>query len=218
MISYATMNQCSWWKWPVSWFNISMIWWYCKHHCHIEAYRTTVVIFLTLLMANFSRRWFPCPAHTYLYYMRAKRLLLPLPSCLLWNSFGLASSAWLLSAVEGIWTSPACWHLPEVSWHPESDPSGQLQPGATGSACCSRPQVMGKAPEWEHLVALQVLQALTSCSHPCGPHSCGVQEHTKQWAQRAEIPLEDLEEEQLPHCVFNFLCNPRKGLEELAPR
>lgn len=100
--------------------------------------------------------------------------------------------------------------LPAVSCHPGIDPTGQLQPDASGSACCSGHQVMGKAPEWEHSVEFPVLPALAPCSHSRGPHSCAVQAHTKQWPQRAEAPLEDLEEEQLPHCVFNFLCNPER--------
>lgn len=62
-------------------------------------------------MVNFIRRWFPCPAHAYLYIW-VQRVC----SCLLSPlklSFGLASSAWFLSAVEGIWTFPArCQQYP----------------------------------------------------------------------------------------------------------
>lgn len=99
-----------------------MIWWYCKHHCHVEADTTIVVIFLTLLMADFNRQWAsPSCTHTHAC-LNAKCLLLPVLSCLsaLKLSSKPAGSAWLPSAVEGVWTFPSCRPLAVVSWYHDS--------------------------------------------------------------------------------------------------
>ena len=70
-----------------------MIWWYCEHHCHVEAYTTIVVIFLTLLMADFNGRWPspPCTStHTHTSKCRESPPPHPLSSALKLFQFCLA--------------------------------------------------------------------------------------------------------------------------------
>lgn len=108
-------------------------------------------------------------------------LCLPLSSVLKVSSKP-ASSPWLLSAVEGVWTFPSHRPLAAVPWPSDTAPPGQQQPrrGAAMSACCPGHQVVGKAPPRDAAGALLLHQALTPRSRSCGPRSCHVQARAKQ--------------------------------------
>lgn len=121
-------------------------------------------------------------------------------------SFGLASSARFLSAVEGVWTFPACQHLPAVSWHTAANRPSGIWLQLAWRICSTGHQATGKKP-W--VGVLGGISGPSSSYTLQPPMWSSVQAHPKQWPQRAEAPHEDLEKELLPHCVF--LCNPKRG-------
>lgn len=159
-----------------------MIWWYCKHHCHVEADTTIVVIFLTLLMADFNRQWAsPSCTHTCMSECKVSPPACPLLSVCPETLF--QASRLCLAPV----CSRRCLDLSFL----QASGSGVLVPwqlfqasnsqqwGATMPACHPGHQMVAKAPEREALVALLVCQALTPHSCSYGPRSCDVQARAK---------------------------------------
>ena len=125
----------------------------------------------------------------------------------------LTSSAWFPSAVEAVWTFPSHRPLAAVPWGPNLAPPGQ-QHASQVLPCLLAAQVTRwwerslRERRWCHFWSVKlsyptVIRVALVAVMPKNMSSSNSREQRH--------PLKALEEAQLPHCAFHYLCHPKSG-------